>query len=88
MRKKKAELTCSHIFRSGPLHSSVVIGDGVSMGQCLNLRFPELVVCAEHADKDTLLMLLRMKLKELQSKVAEVVVLRERLEALEKRKGS
>ena len=47
---------CSHVYRSGQLHPSIKIG-GVSLGQCENECFPDLVVCLEHANKETLAML-------------------------------
>jgi len=54
---------CTHIFRSGPLHPSIKIG-GASLGQCPNKRFPELVVCFDHADKETLALLAKQALKQ------------------------
>lgn len=62
MAKKKTKKKlpqCTHIFRSGPIHPSIVVGGGVSMGQCPNECFPELVVCYEHATKETLAVLAR-----------------------------
>lgn len=68
-RKKKVRQEksnqCSHIFRSGPLLPNCVIGGGVSMGQCSNKCFPELVVCLEHATKETLAYLVIQKTKAL-----------------------
>jgi hypothetical protein len=65
MKKIPESRRCTHIFRSGPLHPSIVIGGGVSMGQCPNERFPELVVCYEHATKDALALLARQALAAL-----------------------
>lgn len=56
MNKKSKR--CSHINRSGPLHPSIKVG-GFSMGQCENECFPDLVVCYEHATKETLALLAR-----------------------------
>lgn len=67
MKKIRDEQRCSYIFRSGPLHPSIKIG-GVSLGQCPNERFPELVVCYEHATKDTLALLARQALRALKRK--------------------
>jgi hypothetical protein len=64
-RKKEKSNQCSHIFRSGPLLPNWVIGGGVSMGQCPNECFPELVVCLEHATKETLAYLVTQKTKAL-----------------------
>ncbi len=49
---------CQHIFRAGPLHSSIKIGSA-SLGRCENDVFPGLVLCFEHASKDALAMLTR-----------------------------
>ena len=43
----------------------MVIGGGVSMGQCPNACFPELVVCLEHAEKSTLAYMVTKKTKML-----------------------
>lgn len=56
---------CSHIIRSGPLHPSIVIGGGISTGQCQNDCFPGLAVCFDHAHKETLALLARMKIDEI-----------------------
>lgn len=50
---------CSYIYRSGPLHPSIKIGGGVSMGRCKKECFPGLVVCYEHAEKEALALLAR-----------------------------
>lgn len=54
---------CSHIDRVS-IHPSIKIG-GVSIGQCQNRCVPGLVVCAEHASKDALVMLVKQLLKQI-----------------------
>lgn len=61
---------CTHIFRSGPLHPSIKVGGGVSMGQCPNERFPELVVCYEHASKDSIALVARQALDALKRRAS------------------
>jgi len=60
----KEPCRCSYIHRSGPLHPSVKIGGGHSLGQCENECFPNLVVCFEHATKDTLAYLAKFYIKK------------------------
>lgn len=47
---------CGHIYSSGQLHPSIKIG-AVSLGQCENECYPDLVVCFDHANKEALSML-------------------------------
>jgi len=58
-------MKCNHIFRSGPLHPSIKIGGTVSMGQCEKERFPELVFCFEHADKEAIALVAKSALAAL-----------------------
>jgi len=75
---------CSHIFRSGPLHPSIKIG-GASLGQCPNERFPELVVCYEHADKSALALLAKSAVKAADERLFLLLFYRERLGRLSQR---
>jgi hypothetical protein len=61
---------CTHIFRSGQLDPSIKIGGGVSMGRCQNERFPELVVCYEHASKDSIALVARQALDALKRRAS------------------
>lgn len=54
---KTTNRRCSHRYYSEPLHPSIRIGGAVVVGQCENECFPGLVVCFEHANKDTLALL-------------------------------
>lgn len=49
--------TCSHVFRTGPLHPSIKIGGGVATGRCQNECYPRLNVCFEHATAEALALL-------------------------------
>ena len=54
---------CSHI-NIVSVHPSVKIG-GASIGQCQNECIPGLVVCAKHADKEALVILVKQLLKRI-----------------------
>lgn len=54
---------CSKVHRVPLANVGIVIG-GVSVGQCENERFPGLVVCFEHADKETLALMVQTLLRD------------------------
>lgn len=55
---------CNHVYRSGQLHKSIVIGGGGFLGECTNECFPGLIVCYEHASKETLALLARFGMQK------------------------
>ena len=55
----KKQDQCTHMFRSGPLHSSFAIGGGFGLGQCPNECLPLLVVCEDHANSMAVKMAMR-----------------------------
>ena len=56
---------CTHINRSGPLHPSVVVGGGVSLGQCECACVPGMVFCEEHASPYAMAMHIRSLTEEI-----------------------
>lgn len=50
-------MLCRHVQRSGSVVEGHRLG-GVSMGRCRGQAVPGLVVCAEHATRDALVMLI------------------------------
>ena len=75
---------CTHVFRSGPLHPSIVIG-GASLGRCPKERFPALIVCYEHATKDTLALMAKRAVESEEQRLFLLLFYRESLARLAQR---
>jgi len=75
---------CTHVFRSGPLHPSIVIG-GASLGRCPKERFPALIVCYEHATKDTLALMAKRAVESEEQRMFLLLFYRERIGRLVQR---